>query len=353
MSAGTPAFALQCSGVSKTYGTTEVARDLDLEVKPGEICALLGPSGCGKTTTLRLIAGFEHLDSGTIRIGDRVVASAEGGQVISLPPEQRRVGMVFQDYALFPHLSVRDNVAFGLPRGRGAAADAALALVGLETYGDRMPGQLSGGQQQRVALARALAPRPDVLLMDEPFSNLDAGMRGRVRAEVRKILRAAGATAVLVTHDQEEAFTLADRVAVMLDGRIAQVGSPEDVYLRPRERAVAEFLGEALYLEGTALGADVECVLGRVPMHSPASGPVTVLVRPEAVSLLPDASECAQGRVRDRRFLGPSVMISVVLDAGPTVVARSDAYSAPEVGERTGVRLRGPVHVLPAELGGG
>ncbi|MDQ2652429.1 MAG: ABC transporter ATP-binding protein [Chloroflexota bacterium] len=348
MSTGRSELALQIRGAGKSYGNAAVVQDLNLVVRPGEICALLGPSGCGKTTTLRLISGFEQLDTGTIIIGGRVVASTEHGQVNSLPPEQRRVGMVFQDYALFPHLSVRDNVGFGLDRNQGTAANEALALVGLETYGDRMPGQLSGGQQQRVALARALAPRPEILLMDEPFSNLDATMRARLRTEVRNILRAAGATAVLVTHDQEEAFTLADRVAIMLDGRIAQVGTPEDVYLHPRGRAVANFLGDVQYLPGKASGTHVDCVLGNVPLSSPANGQVVVVVRPEAVCLLPAESDSAQGTVRDRQFLGQSVLLSIALDAGLTITVRTDHFSAPDVSDRVGVRLRGPVHVLPA-----
>jgi iron(III) transport system ATP-binding protein len=343
-----PAHALRCIGVGKRFGTIVVTNDLNLEVAPSEICALLGPSGCGKTTTLRLVSGFEQLDTGTITIGGRVVANAGKGQAQFLPPEQRRVGMVFQDYALFPHLSVRDNVAFGLDRKQESAADEALALVGLESCGARMPGQLSGGQQQRVALARALAPQPDILLLDEPFSNLDAGMRGRVRAEVRGILRAAGATAILVTHDQEEAFTLADRVAVMLDGRIAQVGTPEEVYLRPRDRAVANFLGGAQYLPGTAMGTYVECVLGNISLYSPANGRVSVVVRPEAVCLVPAEGDGAPGTVRGRQFLGNSVLLSVDLDEGCVIAVRTDPYSAPIVGERVRVRLRGPVHVLPA-----
>lgn len=301
MSSPLPAFALQCARVGKTYGSTVVTEDLNLTVSPGEICALLGPSGCGKTTTLRLIAGFEHLDTGTIAIAGRIVAAANDGRMTFTPPEQRRVGMVFQDYALFPHLTVRENVGFGLRREEGSAAEDALALVGLEALRDRMPGQLSGGQQQRVALARALAPRPDILLLDEPFSNLDASMRGRVRQEVRSILRSAGATAVLVTHDQEEAFTLADRVAVMLDGRIAQIDRAEEVYLRPKTRAIADFLGNATFLPGYAAGTAVECALGRFPLHRPATGEVSVMIRPEAACLEVEQAQGAPGIVHERQ----------------------------------------------------
>ena len=220
--------ALRVRGLEKRYGDVEVLRGIDLDVERGEFLALLGPSGCGKTTALRVVAGFERPHAGSIEIGgDRVYdATASGGRWV--PPEGRRVGMVFQDYALFPHLSVARNIAFGLPRNaanREARVTSALATVGLAGLGDRTPDQLSGGQQQRVALARALAPEPEVILLDEPFSNLDADLRASVREEVRQILREAGMTAVLVTHDQEEALSIADRVAVMLDGKIVQVGS--------------------------------------------------------------------------------------------------------------------------------
>ena len=337
--------ALQCAGVAKRFGDLIVVDDLNLLVGRGEICALLGPSGCGKTTTLRLVAGFERLDRGRVVIGDHVVASA-AERPVHLPPEQRRVGMVFQDYALFPHLSVRGNVGFGLPRGHRAAADEALALVGLTDLADRMPAHLSGGQQQRVALARALAPRPDVLLLDEPFSNLDASLRARVRDEVRDILHEAGATAVLVTHDREEAFSVADRVAVMLDGQVAQIGSPEDVALRPRTRAVSDFLGEAQYLPGTASGPTVRCALGTAPLYEPLTGAVTVVVPPEAVCLSGPDDGPACGTVLSRQFLGHSFLLSVALDTGPTLTVRTGVHDAPAVRQRVAVRLAGPVHAL-------
>ena len=228
--------ALRCTGIAKRFGDTVVVDDLDLMAHTGEIVALLGPSGCGKTTTLRLIAGFEAQDSGTIEIGGRLVAGPSPGR--GEPPERRRVGMVFQDYALFPHLSVGKNVAFGLTRDqeRNGQVEAALETVGLPDFAGRMPHELSGGQQQRVALARALAPGPDVILLDEPFSNLDAALRASVRAEVRQILSRAKATALLVTHDQEEALSLADRVAVMWDGHVVQSATPETLYHRPVSR---------------------------------------------------------------------------------------------------------------------
>ena len=227
-----PVLAL--AGVGHRYGTLSTFADLDLSLASGEICCLLGPSGCGKTTVLRCIGGFERIAAGRIALDGTVVSEAGGSH---LPPEQRRIGMVFQDFALFPHLDVARNVAFGIADRPGAAARAAelLAAVGLEWAGARWPHELSGGQQQRVALARALAPAPRLLLLDEPFSNLDAGLREVLAGDVRAILKAAGSTAVFVTHDQDEAFAMADRIAVMNDGRIQQIASAYDLYHRPGE----------------------------------------------------------------------------------------------------------------------
>ena len=281
--------ALDCAGLRKSFGDVAAVRDVSLDVRPGEILALLGPSGCGKTTTLRLIAGFERADAGVVRIGGHSVV----GERLSLPPEARRVGMVFQDYALFPHLTVGANVQYGLDTPRQAPRDAAsglratltrltrryvpfapapadarvreaLALVSLAEMADRYPHELSGGEAQRVALARAMAPRPDLILLDEPFSNLDTRLRAAVRAEVRAILKRAGAAAVFVTHDQEEAFSLADRVAVMWEGRVAQVGTPSEIYRRPATRAVAAFVGDADFLPGRLAGGVVTTELGGV-----------------------------------------------------------------------------------------
>ena len=243
---------LRLQGVSKHFGTKVApilaANEVALTVDSGELLALLGPSGCGKTTTLRLIAGFERVDAGTIEIDGEVVASRS----VHVQPERRRVGMVFQEYALFPHVSVLANIEFGLRRMAAADKEVRtkeiLDLTGLVGLEQRMPHELSGGQQQRVALARALAPRPALILLDEPFSNLDASLRARVRAEVREILRAANTTAVFVTHDQEEALSLVDQVAVMLDGSVEQVASPHELYTNPANRAVAEFIGDANFL---------------------------------------------------------------------------------------------------------
>src|SRR5215207_829816 len=244
---------LNIAHLSKSYNGTTVLQNVSLSVRAGQIMALLGPSGCGKTTMLRLIAGFEWPDGGTIAINGRVVASGS----VRVPAEDRRVGMVFQEYALFPHLSVADNIAFGLKNGKRekeARVGDMLALVGLSGLGERMPYELSGGQQQRIALARALAPQPDILLLDEPFSNLDAALRGQVRAEVRAILNQSNITCVFVTHDQEEALSLADEVAVILAGQVAQVALPQRLYRHPTSREVAAFVGEANFLLGEADG---------------------------------------------------------------------------------------------------
>jgi iron(III) transport system ATP-binding protein len=348
-SAETP--ALSVIGVAKRFGRNEVVRDLTLEVQPGELMALLGPSGCGKTTSLRLIAGFEEPDSGTIRIGGRLVAEV-GPRVRRIePPERRRVGMVFQDYALFPHLNVARNVSFGLPRGernRGDRVAAALTAVGLAEMTDRMPDQLSGGQQQRVALARALAPNPDLVLLDEPFSNLDAELRVAVREEVREILRNAGATAVLVTHDQEEALSLADRVAVMFGGELAQTGSPEELYHRPATRDVAAFVGDAQFLPAEASGRRATCELGELPISGQASGPVDIMLRPEQLRLIPATEAAAtNATVLSRLFFGHDQLLTVQLDSGGIVKARVGAYGGIRPGDRVQTAIRGAALAFP------
>ena len=280
-------IALACRGLGKCFDEVQALTDFSLSLQAGQLLALLGPSGCGKTTTLRLIAGFERPDSGEIHIDGVAVA----GPQAFVPPEGRRVGMVFQDYALFPHLDVAGNIAFGL---QGSAAQRErrtqemLALVGLEGFGGRSLQGLSGGQQQRVALARALAPEPALVLLDEPFSNLDAHLRAHIRAEVRAILRATGTTALFVTHDQEEAFGLADVVAVMSAGRILQVDEPWHLYHEPLSREVAEFIGEANFLPGEAQGHVASSPLGALRLIRPAVGPVTLLLRPEAIHVTTD-----------------------------------------------------------------
>ena len=343
--------ALCCEGITKRFGDVAVVREVDLVAEPGELVALLGPSGCGKTTTLRLIAGFERPDAGTVAVGGRIVASPERSE----PPERRRVGMVFQDYALFPHLTVGRNVAYGLPRGseRRARVESALATVGLDGFGERMPHELSGGQQQRVALARALAPGPEIVLLDEPFSNLDTGLRAQVRAEVRDILRAAATTAILVTHDQEEALSLCDRVAVMWDGTVVQEASPEELYHRPVSPEVASFVGDAQFLPGEARGRRVATVLGEVPMTGTASGAVRVMLRPEQLRLVPDQEGMGtNGTVIDREFYGHDQLMRVALDGDVIVRVRLGPYGGIRPGDRVLVTVRGSVLTFAVASGG-
>ncbi len=314
--------ALSCVGVKKTYGSHNAVDGVDFTVARGSLLALLGPSGCGKTTMLRLIAGLTPLTSGTIVIDGVTVAS----DTVDVAPEKRGVGMVFQDYALFPHLSVRKNVLFGLHGWPRAARDARvseiLELVGLAAYANRLPGALSGGQQQRVALARALAPSPKLLLLDEPFSSLDAALRASVREEVRAILRAAEQTAVFVTHDQEEALSLADEIAVMNDGKIHQVATPHLLYTAPKTRFVAEFVGEANVLPAARAGTYlVDTPIGRLPtMGAVEEHAVTVVLRPEAVRLMPDATGDAV--VSAISYFGFDQLTEVTLDDGTRLKAR-------------------------------
>ena len=339
--------ALTCTALVKRFGSLEVVRGVDLNASRGEIVALLGPSGCGKTTTLRLIAGFEELDEGTVEIAGKVVASADRSE----PPEKRHVGMVFQDGALFPHLSVGKNVVFGLPRRSSDREDRvaeALRIVGLAGYEKRMPYELSGGQQQRVALARALAPAPEVILLDEPFSNLDAELRAAVRAEVRQILADARATAVLVTHDQEEALSLADRVAVMWEGRIVQDASPEELYHRPVNREIGVFVGDAQFIPGEGTGRRVRCELGELPTFGSARGQVDVMLRPESLRLAHAADgQETNATVLTRAFFGHDQLMRIKLDSGTTLNARLGTYGGIRPGDRIHVSVRGAVLTFP------
>ena len=318
-------------------------QDASLVVRPGEFMTLLGPSGCGKTTTLRLVAGFETLDSGVILMHGRRVAGPE----LSLPAEQRQIGMVFQEYALFPHLNVADNIAFGLDgnkRDKAGRVEEMLALVGLDNLAQRMPYELSGGQQQRIALARALAPNPKLLLLDEPFSNLDAALRAQVRGEVRAILKQAGITCLFVTHDQEEALSLSDQVAVMFDGRVVQVGSPQLVYMRPATREVAAFVGESNFLPGHTDDHSVHCELGSFPIHDRATGDVDVLLRPEILQL--EQSDDGAAVIEWIEFYGHDQRIGVRLQNGNELVVRADASQMFSGGQRVNIRLQGPVQVF-------
>ena len=337
-----PKLAIECRGLYESYGDTVALDDFDLVVEDGSIVSLLGPSGCGKTSALRAIAGFEPPDAGTVAIGGRTVFS-EG---VDVPPEKRRVGMVFQEYALFPHMTVADNVGYGVTEeDRAARVAEVLELVGLTAMDDRLPSELSGGEQQRVALARALAPRPDVVLLDEPFSNLDAPQRERMRREVRRILRDAGATAVFVTHDQSEALAIADQVAVMRGGHVVQVGTPLDVYQSPADPWVASFLGESITIDGIAEDGSVKTELGMFPAADAPDGPVEVVIRPEWITPTPAVD--GEGVVIDREYYGHDQMLLVELPDGQRVQARIGPRPVLEPGDRVDLAFDDAV-VFPA-----
>jgi iron(III) transport system ATP-binding protein len=349
VSAVATAAPLRLSGLRKHYGSTRAVDGVELEVEAGSICALLGPSGCGKTTTLRLIAGLERPDAGAIAIGERTLCGPD--EFVS--PERRRIGMVFQDYALFPHLDVAGNVGYGLGRrpDRERVAEV-LDLVGLDAEAKRPVHELSGGQQQRVALARALAPTPELILMDEPFSNLDAGLRDRLRQEVREILSRARVTALFVTHDQAEALSIAETVAVMRDGVIEQLGTPEEIYSRPASRWVATFLGEVEVVPGEAAGGRVKCELGSFSADHDADGPVDVLLRPESIAIGISGPEgAANAEVVGRRFFGHDQLVQLRLGSGQTIRSRRLGFPAWHEGDRVRAWVDGPTDVLPRETG--
>jgi iron(III) transport system ATP-binding protein len=327
--------AVSCSALSKRFGDIVAVDDVSLEVPRGEILALLGPSGCGKTTFLRLLAGFDRPDAGEISLGGRTV-SRNG---TFLAPEKRNVGVVFQDYALFPHLCVGDNVAFGVKDADCAArVRDVLHLVGLTGESERFPNELSGGQQQRVALARALAPRPDLILLDEPFSNLDASLRQQLRTEVRDILTKAHATAIFVTHDQEEALSLADRIAIMAGGRIHQVATPEMIYTRPDDLFVANFVGGANLVGGISDGHDVTSPLGTIrPAHPAPAGPVMLVVRPESLRLRQHAD--GDATVEGSTYYGHDQTVKIRLRDGEVVDVRLGTARFFEVGDRVEVTV--------------
>jgi len=337
---------VELANVTKRFGPDRppATDGLSFTVESGRILALLGPSGCGKTTTLRLIAGFEAPEQGRIAIAGRTVADAERG--IHVEPEARGVGVVFQDYALFPHLTTAQNVAFGLERAsrderRGRVARV-LDLVDLTDFADRYPHELSGGQQQRVAVARALAPAPSLILLDEPFSNLDADLRTQMRDEVEKILRATGTTAILVTHDQEEAFVFADRVGVLHEGRLAQIGAPEVIYHNPATPFIAEFVGAADFLPGlvTTEGVVTEIGVFANPSGRPAGARVSVMIRPDDVTFVPDPAGDAV--VVRRYFRGSENLYCLGLPSGQRVHSSQPSSAT----YPNGLRVRPQAHVL-------
>lgn len=332
---------IELKTVSKHFDDTDALTDVSFSVHESQIVTLLGPSGCGKTTSLRLIAGIVAPDQGEIWLNERLVA----GKNTFVPPENRRIGMVFQDYALFPHLNVADNIAFGLKgarQGKHARVEEMLALVGLRGIGEKMPFLLSGGQQQRVALARALAPEPDILLLDEPFSNLDTALRVAVRSELRDILRRTGKTAVFVTHDQEEALSLSDRIAVLFDGRLHQFGTPQQIYNQPVNLRVAAFVGEANLIMAHAQGSRAASILGELTLMKPAQGNIQVLVRPERVHL-DTQGEGVFGEVQWHEYFGSRQRIGVTLTDNSRIVASMDTQGTFERGDRVKVSVFGPL----------
>ena len=329
------AMLLEVEGLRVAYGAHEVVRGLAFSLHHGAIGCLLGPSGCGKTTVLRCIAGFEPVREGVIRIAGRVVSSSG----TSVPPEQRRVGMVFQDYALFPHLDVAGNIGFGL-RGSGRAARVRelAELVGLSSELGKYPYEISGGQQQRVALARALAPRPELLLLDEPFSNLDIDLRERLSLEVRDIIKASGATAILVTHDQHEAFAMADEIGILHQGRIQQWDSAYNLYHRPANRFVADFVGQGVFLPARARdGGELEIELGVLQAGVDGKDALEVLLRPDDV--VHDDAAPTQAEVLHKAFRGAEILYTLRLASGRKVLALVPSHHNHAIGERIGIRL--------------
>jgi iron(III) transport system ATP-binding protein len=341
---------VRISALMKSFGRTAILRGVDLAVPSGALFAILGASGSGKTTLLRLLSGFERADSGTIEIDGRQVS----GPSVHLPPERRQVGYVTQEGSLFPHLSVAANVVFGLRRSDRRdriKAQEILESVGLPaSYASRGPHELSGGEQQRVALARALAPRPKLVLLDEPFSALDASLRIETREAVAAILKAAGATALLVTHDQSEALSMGREVAVLRDGVLAQVAPPEVLYRQPADAALAQFVGEAALLPGLVAAGFAVCALGRFELARPApDGPADVMVRPEQIRIeSPAKPGAAQAQVVAVTYYGRDASIVLALDAGADpIMARVAGHMAPGQGARVWLSVEGSVMAYP------
>ncbi|MDY0072847.1 MAG: ABC transporter ATP-binding protein [Thauera sp.] len=340
---------LELTALELAFGQHRVVRELSFSLDTGQIGCLLGPSGCGKTTVLRCIAGFERVAAGEIHLDGKLVSSVRQ----HCPPEQRRIGMVFQDYALFPHLSVADNVGFGLhrepPAKRRQRIEELLQLVGLAGQGSKYPHQMSGGQQQRIALARALAPRPSLLLLDEPFSNLDVELRERLSHEVRDIIKATNTTAILVTHDQHEAFAVADEIGLMHEGRIQQWDTPYQLYHEPANRFVADFIGQGVFVRGQMLNPRrVKIELGVLDSHSPLfcgederlcrlDEAVDVLLRPD--DIVHDDDSPLRAEVVHKAFRGADILYTLRLQSGAKVLSLIPSHHNHAIGEQIGIRL--------------
>ena len=355
--------AIVAEDLSKRFGDAVAVRAVSFELQRGELLGLLGPSGCGKTTTLRLLAGFERPDDGAVRIDGELVV----GDDVWTPPERRRVGIVPQDFALFPHLTVAQNVAFGLDQ-RAASMTARwlrrasippraremLELVGLVDFADRYPHELSGGEAQRVALARALAPAPATVLLDEPFSNLDQNLRASLRTQLREILRAADTAALFVTHDREEALSLADRIAVMRDGAIEQLAAPLDLYRRPVNAFVATFVGNANILRGERTEDGAETPLGNLPIEGPGASapvgaPLEILLRPESISLRPPAEgePHLRGRILSSEYYGHDQLVRLTLEGGQELEARLRDPRPWRVNQPVAIQATSPALAFP------
>ena len=333
---------LQLNTIQQSYGDHRVLNDLSLTLHQGEIGCLLGPSGCGKTTALRCIAGFESISGGEIQVNGQCISNAQS----AVPPEKRQIGMVFQDYALFPHLDVATNIGFGLHRlsrgERKQRVEQWLDIVQLENAAKKYPHELSGGQQQRVALARALAPHPALLLLDEPFSNLDVSLREHLSLEVREILKVQNITAILVTHDQSEAFAIADKIGVMFNGDIEQWDTAYNLYHCPTTRSVADFIGQGVFLPGTVTGANrIEIELGILNSSTPpdcaAGSIVDVLIRPD--DIVHDEASPQQATILNKAFKGAEILYTLQLASNHTVLSLVPSHYNHEIGEKIGIKL--------------
>ena len=341
--------ALEATAVSKKLGRQRVLEDISLSVSAGSTTAIVGPSGAGKTTLLRIIAGFLTPDAGDIRLDGRLITGT--------PPHRRRIGLVAQDGALFPHLNVARNIAFGMDSaglGRTQRMERVAELLDLVSlpadYASRRPDELSGGQRQRVALARALARKPDLILLDEPFSSLDAALRERTRKAVQKVLRATGSTALLVTHDQDEALSFANQVAVLTEGRLRQAGEPQSIYTEPSDLEIAQFLGDAVVLPATVTGGVADCVLGEVSLRNTIEdGSATLMLRPEQVAVVP-AGEGVLGVVLDSDYFGHDTTATVRIHGDETIVRLRQLNSVPlEPGTTIGLLVEGRGSIYPAQ----